>query len=168
MYMLIRVYHKSPRLAESGRWPLGDPEINLPTMEICIKAGDSHFWRSLLVVKHLFYDNCRKHVGDGCNTRFWEDLWHDDKPLKVAYPRLFDLWFNKTCLLLRHSAWGWVTSPLEEPSLWGSKNLWVSYKYRCDEILSFLIKKEESEQCSSIETGLSLLISMIEIDQWSS
>ena len=64
-------------------------------MESCIKAGDSHFWRSLLAVKHLLYDNFWKHVGDGCNTRFWEDLWHDDKPLKVAYPRLFDLCFNK-------------------------------------------------------------------------
>ena len=112
-------------------------------MEICIKAEDSPFWRSLLVVKHLFYDNCRKHVGDGCNTRFWVDLWRDDQPLKVAYPRLFDLCFNKNTSVTMAFSLGLSNISFRRTLYWDSLSLWVSRKDRYVMRLSFLIKKEE-------------------------
>ena len=51
------------------------------------KPGDSQFWSSLMDVKEVFYRFAKKKLGDGNNTRFWED----DKTLKEAYPRLYDL-----------------------------------------------------------------------------
>ena len=53
----------------------------------CISAakrrpGNSQFWAGVLDVKNIFYNFCRKHIGDGKNTRFLEDWWVGDKPLK--------------------------------------------------------------------------------------
>ena len=31
------------------------------------------------------------HIKDGTKTRFWEDTWVGDKPLKVKYPSLFNI-----------------------------------------------------------------------------
>ena len=30
-------------------------------------------------------------MGDGVKVKFWNDLWCDDMPLKVAYPKLFSI-----------------------------------------------------------------------------
>ena len=56
--------------------------------------GDSQFWTSLLKIKDIFYKFVKKELGDGKNTRFWEDTWVDDKPLKDAYPRIYDICFD--------------------------------------------------------------------------
>lgn len=32
-------------------------------------------------------------MGDGANTRLWEDWWVDEKPLKDSYVRLYNLSF---------------------------------------------------------------------------
>lgn len=53
--------------------------------------GDSHFWTSLLKVKDIFYQHCKKVIGDGKNIRFGEDWWVGDKSLKFSYPRLYNL-----------------------------------------------------------------------------
>lgn len=45
------------------------------------KIGDSQFCSSLISLKHIFYQNCKKNVGDGKNTRFCEDCWRGSKPL---------------------------------------------------------------------------------------
>ena len=52
------------------------------------KPRDSQFWYGILRIKNTFYKYCRKKVGNGENTRFWEDWWVDDKPLNMSYPRL--------------------------------------------------------------------------------
>ena len=31
------------------------------------------------------------HIKDGTNTRFWDDTWVGDKPLKVIYPSLYNI-----------------------------------------------------------------------------
>lgn len=62
--------------------------------EIKPKDGDSHFWSSLLKIKDLFYPNCKKVIGEGKNTRIWKGRWVGDRPLKIAYPRLYLLSFD--------------------------------------------------------------------------
>lgn len=43
--------------------------------------GDSQFCTNILKVK-IFYQFYKKKLGDGKNTKFWEDIWVDGKPLK--------------------------------------------------------------------------------------
>ncbi|GKD40295.1 RNA-directed DNA polymerase, eukaryota [Tanacetum coccineum] len=42
-----------------------------------------------------FMSHCKKRVGDGRCTLFWEDLWITDVPLRVSFPRLYALEMNK-------------------------------------------------------------------------
>jgi len=42
-----------------------------------------------------FDDNIRRVIGDGRNTLFWHDNWVGDTPLRVKFPRLFDLAVSK-------------------------------------------------------------------------
>ena len=38
-----------------------------------------------------FDENIRRVVGDGTNTLFWHDNWVGGIPLRLKFPRLFDL-----------------------------------------------------------------------------
>ncbi|GJY28731.1 hypothetical protein Tco_0404498 [Tanacetum coccineum] len=38
----------------------------------------------------------KKKLGNGADTYFWEDLWHEDMVLKQRYPRLYALEVKKT------------------------------------------------------------------------
>ncbi|GJY90607.1 RNA-directed DNA polymerase, eukaryota [Tanacetum coccineum] len=42
-----------------------------------------------------FISFCKKRVGDGCDTRFWNDRWLFDFPLRDKFPRLFALEIDK-------------------------------------------------------------------------
>ena len=42
-------------------------------------------------VGHWFDDNVRRVVGDGKGTLFWYDNWIGDIPLRLKFPKLFDL-----------------------------------------------------------------------------
>ncbi|GJU60028.1 RNA-directed DNA polymerase, eukaryota, partial [Tanacetum coccineum] len=42
-----------------------------------------------------FISFCKKRVGDGCDTRFWNDRWLFDFPLCDKFPRLFALEIDK-------------------------------------------------------------------------
>ena len=55
------------------------------------KSGDSHFWAGLMNIKEEFLRWGRFRVGDGHATRFWDDRWILDRPLKVIYPNLFNI-----------------------------------------------------------------------------
>jgi mannosylglycoprotein endo-beta-mannosidase len=46
-------------------------------------------------IKDIFYSCCKRILGDGCKTRFWEDTWIEDKPLCVLFPRLYNLTFTQ-------------------------------------------------------------------------
>lgn len=60
-----------------------------------------------------FEDNLRRVVGDGCSIFFfWSDNWVGGAPLRVQFPRLFDLAENK-----------WVTVRDMERSGWGGFGL---------------------------------------------
>ena len=51
--------------------------------------GDSHFWSSLMKVKNDFLRMGKFMVGDGSQTRFWEDAWLETIPFKLQYPDLY-------------------------------------------------------------------------------
>ena len=57
-------------------------------------AGQSLFFQGILGGKEHFYKYVRKNIGDGLNTRFWEDLWIGDTPLKLKFARLYSLTFR--------------------------------------------------------------------------
>ncbi|GKB42027.1 RNA-directed DNA polymerase, eukaryota [Tanacetum coccineum] len=42
-----------------------------------------------------FWSHCKKHIGNGNDTRFWFDCWIGDIPLRDKFPRLFALELDK-------------------------------------------------------------------------
>jgi hypothetical protein len=40
-------------------------------------------------VKDMFYKLCRRKLGNGLRTRFWEDIWWRDKSLSETFPNLY-------------------------------------------------------------------------------
>ena len=82
------------------------------------KPGYSQFWSGLMKVKDIFYKFCRRTVNSGRSTCFWEDTWHNNMPLMEAFPRLYDISFDKNirvdkvvrsngaCLVFRRCLWG--------------------------------------------------------------
>lgn len=59
------------------------------------RVGDSMFWTGLLHSKDKFIALCKFRIGNGRSTRFWEDWWLGSRPLKLQFPILYDICFNK-------------------------------------------------------------------------
>jgi hypothetical protein len=63
----------------------------------------SSWWRMMCGVRNgvglgmgsWFEDNFRRVVGGGIDTYFWNDNWVGEVPLRVHFPRLFELAENK-------------------------------------------------------------------------
>jgi hypothetical protein len=82
------------------------------------KPGVSQFWSGLVKVKEVFYKFFKRIVVSGNKTRFWEDVWHNGKPLSEDFPCLFSLSMNHNitvqkvvssfggCLFFRRRLWG--------------------------------------------------------------
>nr|GEZ22347.1 RNA-directed DNA polymerase, eukaryota, reverse transcriptase zinc-binding domain protein [Tanacetum cinerariifolium] len=54
--------------------------------------------REVRLLNHKGFDflsHCKKRVGDGRCTSFWEDIWIFGAPLWVSFPRLYALELNK-------------------------------------------------------------------------
>jgi hypothetical protein len=58
---------------------------------VTAKPTDSPFWKGLMKVKEEFFARGKFNVGNGANTRFWEDTWLGDKPLSMQYPSLYGI-----------------------------------------------------------------------------
>jgi len=58
-------------------------------------------------VGNWFEDNIRRVVGNGRNTLFWYDRWIGDIPLRLKFPRLFDLVMERECLVRNMESRGW-------------------------------------------------------------
>jgi len=54
-----------------------------------------------------FDDNVRRFVGDGCTTLFWFDNWVGERPLRLQFPRLFDLAIIKEYTVEKVERLGW-------------------------------------------------------------
>ena len=52
------------------------------------KAGDFHFWASLMGVKDQFINLGWFRLNNGTQIRFWEDKWLGHQAFKTRYPNL--------------------------------------------------------------------------------
>ena len=59
--------------------------------QVTAKPTDSPFWKGLMKTKVAFFRRVKFRVGNGNNTRFWEDIWLGDTPLAVQYPSLYNI-----------------------------------------------------------------------------
>ena len=55
------------------------------------KPTDSPFWMGVMGAKHLFFQRLSSVVGNGLNTRFWEDPWLGQTSLLEQYPGLYNI-----------------------------------------------------------------------------
>ena len=63
------------------------------------KPHDSPFWKGIMAVKNDFFERGTFVVGNGLQTRFWEDAWLGNKPLAVQYPSLYNIVQHKNVLV---------------------------------------------------------------------
>lgn len=59
----------------------------------------SQFWKGIQKVRDIFNWGCKCIVNHGLNTRFWEDVWVGEIPLKLEFPNLFELCADKEILV---------------------------------------------------------------------
>jgi hypothetical protein len=59
--------------------------------QVSAKPNDSHFWRCLMHIKDEVLSKGSFIIKDGTSTRFWEDTWLGDKPLKDTYPSVYHI-----------------------------------------------------------------------------
>jgi exonuclease III len=59
--------------------------------QVSAKPNDSHFWRGLMHIKDDVLAKGSFIIKDGTYTRFWDDTWMGDKPLKDRYPSLYNI-----------------------------------------------------------------------------
>jgi hypothetical protein len=81
-------------LNEEGIWQelLTKKYLHSKTLsQVSEKPTDSPFWKGLMKVKEEFLTRGSFVVGNGMNTRFWEDIWLGDKSLAEEYPSLYNI-----------------------------------------------------------------------------
>ena len=59
--------------------------------QVTVRPTNSPSWKGLMRVKPLFFNRAKILVGDGANTRFWEDRWLGETPLALQYPTLYNV-----------------------------------------------------------------------------
>lgn len=62
---------------------------------IAKNRGGSQFWQGVIKVKDKLKRGLKIQVNDEENTLFWEDVWLDEIPLKLAFPQLYEYCRNK-------------------------------------------------------------------------
>ena len=67
--------------------------------QVAAKPLDSPFWKGLMQVKDDFFKRGSFIIGNGMNTRFWEDVWLGDLPLAQQYPSLYNIANRKQALV---------------------------------------------------------------------
>jgi hypothetical protein len=56
-----------------------------------MKPTDSPFWKDIIKVKEEFFSRGSLTIGNGMDTRFWEDTWLGNKSLAEQYPSLYNI-----------------------------------------------------------------------------
>jgi hypothetical protein len=81
-------------LNEDGMWQelLHKKYLRSKTLsQVSASPTDSPFWKGLMNVKEEFFSRGSFVVGNGRNTRFWEDIWLGDKSLADEYSSLYNI-----------------------------------------------------------------------------
>jgi hypothetical protein len=79
---------------EDGVWQelLQNKYLSQKTLsEVQAKPVDSPFWKSLMRVKDIFFSRGKFKVGNGSDTRYWEDVWLGETTLAHQYPSLYNI-----------------------------------------------------------------------------
>lgn len=69
-----------------------------------------------------FTDRVVKKISNGRGTSFWKDRWIGDKPLALAFPRIYSISSQKEATVgdLWNGAEGWILNWRRTPFLWES------------------------------------------------
>ena len=67
--------------------------------QVSKKPGDSQFLSGLMEVKEQFLSCGRFKVGNGSQTRFWEDLWIGSETLMKRFPSLYNITRRKNDII---------------------------------------------------------------------
>jgi hypothetical protein len=59
--------------------------------EVTVKPNDSPFWKGLLKMKEDFLSRGYFKVGNGLETRFWEDTWLGNKSLAHQFTSPYNI-----------------------------------------------------------------------------
>jgi mannosylglycoprotein endo-beta-mannosidase len=89
-------------LNEEGVWQelIQNKYLHSKTLsQVKAKPNDSPFWKGLLKVKDDFFSKGSFELGNGLDTRFWEDCWLGDRPLAEQYPSLYRIVQHKDVLV---------------------------------------------------------------------
>ena len=70
--------------------------------QIEAKPTDSPFWKGLMRVKGEFFQRDFFKIGNGMKTRFWEDIWLGDAPLRANTHPCIILYNEKMLPLLQY------------------------------------------------------------------
>jgi hypothetical protein len=62
------------------------------------KIKGPQFWNGVQKVRGKLKWGMTKHVKSGGQTHFWEDVWVDQVPLKLTFPRLYNYCSEKNNL----------------------------------------------------------------------
>ena len=96
-----------------------------------LKASHSHFWSGLMKVRDIFFSFCRKVIGNGNMTRFWDDVWIGEKKLIIVFPRLYNLSHSKNVSVAKVMSEGWSVLNFRR-NLWGDlAMMWTDLKELC-------------------------------------
>jgi hypothetical protein len=67
--------------------------------QVTMKPTDSPFRKGLIKVKEEFFSSGSFTIGNGMDTRFWEDTWLGNKSLAEQYPSLYNIVQRKQVLV---------------------------------------------------------------------
>uniref|UniRef100_A0A453BCJ3 Reverse transcriptase zinc-binding domain-containing protein n=1 Tax=Aegilops tauschii subsp. strangulata TaxID=200361 RepID=A0A453BCJ3_AEGTS len=67
--------------------------------QVTVRPTDSPFWKGLMRVKAAFFNRTKFIVGDGNDTRFWEDTWLGETPLALQYPTMYRIVHRRDALV---------------------------------------------------------------------
>jgi len=121
-----------------------------------LREGDNHssaWWRALCRIREgvgegvgrWFDSNIRRVVGDGRGTYFWHDIWVGEIPLKIKFPRLFDLSVDNECSV--EKMWRVLGADEGRESLWRRRLFaWEEESVReCSVLLHNFVLQENVE-----------------------
>ncbi|XBJ04090.1 hypothetical protein VPH35_023096 [Triticum aestivum] len=83
----------------------------------------------MLKHKDFFFSLCKFVVGNGENTRFWEDWWIGPKALKDSYPRIYNICFDK------EKSVAWVLEKGLDNIGFRRSLLWEHIKEACESVV---------------------------------
>ena len=106
---------------------------NKTLAQVEARPTGSPFWKGLMKVIDEFFKRGLFKIGDGCSTRFWEDIWLGDYSLQSQYPSLYNIVQRKNISINNVLS----TSPLNisfRRALIGDK--WDAWSHLCHRLMS--------------------------------